>query len=389
MYHDDAAAAPARPLRVLHFIDGGGGGALTQVLDLVGGLQRAGGDVKAEILFFTRGPAVEEARRRGISALVLPRGKSRLLFLRRLRRFLRGYGPDVLHTHTINGNFFGRVGGKLSGVPVLMTTVHSHIIDELKGQKRPSLSDYLRYGIDLVLARWCRALVTVTDAIRDRLIGHGQPPAKLRTIANAVDVSRFRADPALAREVRRELGIPDGCPVVGTVGRMVPLKNHDVFIAAARLARDRGSKAFFVLVGDGPMMEANRRQAAELGLGDAIVFTGWRGDMERLMPALDVLVMCSRVEGLNVSILEAMACGKPVVGTDVLGIRELVEQGRDGLLVPVGDAGALAAAVLELSGDPVRCAELGGRGRDKVVGRYSVETLVEAYGRLYHELVAR
>ncbi len=377
---------PGRPMRVRHFIDGSGGGAMTQVLDIASGFRS--GEVVAEILFFTRGPAVEEARRRGIATLVLPRGKSRLLFLRKLRRFLRDNPCDILHTHTINGNFFGRIAGRLARVPVLLTTVHSHIIDELKGQKRPSLTDYLRYGIDLALARWCRVLVTVTEAIRRRLIGHGQPGERIRTIANAVDVSRFRANAEAAAAVRRELGIARDAVVVGTVGRMVPLKNHDVFLRAAALLRERVGGARFLIVGDGPEMQSNRDLARELALDDAVVFTGWRADIERIMPALDILVMCSRVEGLNVTILEAMACSKPVVGTDVLGIRELVSDGEDGLLVPVDDPRALSSAVEELAIDRGKAARMGARGRLKVERGYSVERLVEAYGRLYRELAA-
>jgi len=166
----------------------------------------------------------------------------------------------------------------------------------------------------------------------------------------------------------------------------VPLKNHDIFLKAARLVRDSTNNVVFLLVGDGPLIARNKRLAKDLKLDGAVIFTGWRTDIDRIMPALDILVMCSRVEGLNVSILEAMACGKPVVGTNVKGIRELVTDGKDGVLIPVGDPSSLARAILDLINNPQTAARMGLHGRRKVERSYSVEGLIDAYTRLYYEV---
>jgi glycosyltransferase involved in cell wall biosynthesis len=372
-------------MRVLYLVDGGGGGALTQILELAGGLQD---NILPEILFFSGGPAIEEAKKRGISIQQLTKKKSRLIFLYNLTRFLKEHRYDILHTHTLDGNLYGRTAGKLAQIPVLLTTVHSHIIDELKGAQKPNVRDRLRYRIDLFMSRWCKALVAVTDSIRDRLIEEGIAAQKIRVIENTVDIDKFHAKAEFYSGIREEFQIPKGAVLVGIVGRLVPLKNHDIFLRAAQIVVNRGRDVYFIIVGDGPLREQTEKYARLLGLDRRTIFTGWRSDINRIIYAMDTVVVCSRVEGLNVVLLEAMACRKPVIGTDTLGVNVLIQNGRNGLLIPLGDHLSLAEAILHILDNPGEAEAMGEEGRKLVEDRYPVQKMVQAYRQLYVELTA-
>ncbi len=358
---------------------------MTQLLHLAGGLPRE--KASPEILFFTEGPSIEEAQKRKIPTKILLNKGGRPIFLYRLYKFLKKNRYDTIHTHTINGNFYGRIAGKLAGVPVLLTTVHSHILDELKGLKKPSLGDHVRYRIDLFLSRWSRALVAVSETIRERLIGYGIPVNKIRIIENSVDIGKFKPDSIHGVEIRKDFGISQKAKLVGIIGRMVPLKNHDVFLMACKEVLKKNHIVHFLIVGNGPLMESLQKLVESLDLDSHVIFTGWRTDIERIMPALDILVICSQVEGLNVAILEAMACGKPVVGTDVLGINSVVKHKENGLLVPEGDPTALADAILYIMDNPSEAEAMGDAGRKLVIEKYSLENMVSAYLELYQEVI--
>ncbi len=226
----------------------------------------------------------------------------------------------------------------------------------------------------------------VSDAIRERLISHGVPESKIRVIENGVDTDRFRPDSERAALVRAELGIPERAKVVGIVGRMVPLKNHDIFIRALKMVSRSESDVWGLVVGDGPLKDRLLSLAGVEGLSERVVFTGWRTDMERVLAAVDILVLCSQVEGHNVVILEAMACEKPVVGTDVYGINSVIKNGRNGLLVPPGNPERLAEAVLTIIRDPSKGAAMGKKARRCIERDYSVEKMLSSYTKIFGEI---
>lgn len=357
---------------------------MTHVLDLAEKLPKY--NIQAEILFFTKGPSIDEARKKKIPVhLILKKGRG-LIFLYNLYKFLKKNRYDVLHTHTINGNFYGRLSGKLSNIPVLLTTVHSHIIDELKGLKKPSLLDHFRYRIDLFFARWSKALIVVSENIHERLIGHGIPAKKIYVIENGVDTSKFKPSYQTGIDVRKELGISVKAKVVGIIGRMVPLKNHDFFLDTAKEVLRERENACFLIVGDGPLKNHIQSYAYSLGLREHVIFTGWRNDIERIITALDILVLCSQVEGHNVVILEAMSCEKPVIGTDVRGIHSTIRNNENGVLVPLGDSTALAKAILFLFNNPEKAKSMGDAGRKYIQKKHSIDRMVSAYINLYQDL---
>jgi glycosyltransferase involved in cell wall biosynthesis len=211
--------------------------------------------------------------------------------------------------------------------------------------------------------------------------------AACRAIPNGVDAQRFRpADADTRARLRAALGFGEDDCLIGCVASFTPVKRHDVLVDAFATLWARQPRAYLLLVGDGPLRGAIEARISAAGIGTRVRLLGARADVEQFLPALDVFALASRTEGMSNAILEAQACGLPVVATDVGGNGELVADGATGLLVPAGDAAALAHALGLLAGDPARRAALGAAARARVERELSLDAMVAAYDALYREL---
>ena len=282
--------------------------------------------------------------------------------LARLVGLLRREKIDAVVTVGTGGDkmFWGRLAGWWAGVPVICSALHS-----------TGLPDHVELPN--------RLLAPVTDAFIAVARPHarylaereGCPAVKVRVIPNGVDVERFKPRPPDPR-LREELGIPEGSPVAGIVAALRPEKNHALFLEAARLVRQEVPSARFLVVGDGVEREKLEERAGELGISDAVRFLGTRHDIPEVLSLLDVFVLTSHMEANPVSILEALACGKPVVATAVGSVPETVLEGETGYLAEPGNARQIAERVISLFRDPARAAEMGRTGRRNVVEHWSL-----------------
>jgi glycosyltransferase involved in cell wall biosynthesis len=208
----------------------------------------------------------------------------------------------------------------------------------------------------------------------------------METVHNGIDLPAQRNGGAL----RAELGIPEQAPLAGEIARLCDVKGQRELIRAA----SQVPELRVVLVGEdleagGAFRTGLEREAGELGVGDRVHFTGYRADAQELLDDLDVFVLPSWIEGLPLTVLEAMARGKPVVATPVGGTPELVVDGETGLLVPPRDAGALADALRSLAADPERAQALGAAGRARVAERFSSAAMTGRVLAVYDEVVSR
>ncbi len=370
-------------IRVCHIASGDlWAGAEVQVSVLLGGLAATGEyDLRAVIL--NEGELASRLRKAGAEVLILD--ESRLGFrdiLRQADRWLESAQPEILHTHRIKENVLGALLKRRGRARRLVRTVHglSEFSRGLAGLKSRAYGYINRYAS----WRYFDRVITVSDDIRHRL----GDLSSAATIHNAVDLPG-EPDPAVKAEVRREFGLPPDAPVIGSAGRMVPVKQYDMFLRAAAQISEKRADARFLLFGDGPELDDLKALANDLGLGDRVQFTGFRDDILRALQALDVLLMTSRHEGIPTVALEAMALQLPVVSTDVGGMREVVDHGKTGYLAPRDDLPALIEHTLALLDDPGMRGEMGDRGRLAVVEEFSSDVLTTRVSALYRELVGR
>ena len=228
-------------------------------------------------------------------------------------------------------------------------------------------------------------VVTVSRHVRAMLVERGVPDARISAIPTGVDLSRF--DGAAGAALREELGIAAGRPVIGTVAILRKKKGHAFLLEAIPQVLAEFPAALFLFAGDGPQRANIERRVGELGLGDNVRLLGLRRDLPNVLAGIDLFVLPTLQEALGTSFIEAMAMGRPVVGSAVDGVPEVVRHGVNGLLVPPAEPAALAAAIIDLLRDPQRCAALGEAGRRIARDEYSVEVMGEAMLALYRRLM--
>lgn len=297
-----------------------------------------------------------------------------------LIRLMREFKPDIVHTHLAKAGTLGRVAARIAGVPVVIHTYHGTVFHGYFG----SLRSRLFLGIERAVARLTTRLVAITAGQRRDLIALGiGSEAKVVEIPLGLELAPFVDAPSRA-EARTLLGLTFDEPVVAIIARLVPIKDVGLFLQAlARLS----SAATGIVVGDGEERASLEAQAAGLGIASRCRFLGWQRDVRSVYAAADVVALSSRNEGSPVSIIEAMAAGRAVVCTDVGGVSDVVTTGVSGILVPYGDAEALALAIDRLLADPAARERLGNEARRAVYPRYDVSRLVTDITALYASLV--
>jgi len=363
----------------LQLIDGLNiGGAEILLRELSVGLLRRG--FRVSIGYSSSGPLVQELTSLGLPLTRLPRllRIDPILFCGMVG-LIRRESPQIVHTHLFKSDFHGRLAARIAGVPVVVSTLHS--IDPWAQER--SLGRL--YGWT---ARFADRVIAVSEDVRRFHAAHtGIPEEKLVTIENGVDIHRFAGLESAGRSVRKELDIDNAALVFGVVGRLTPPKDHSTFLKAAALILQKAPQARFLLVGEGPLRKDLELQAQEIGLGNALIFTGLRKDIPAVLAAVDVLVFSSLWEGLPVALLEGMAAARPVVATAVGGIPEVVLPDKSAILVPPGDADALAQACLRLASDSATRHSMGQAGLERVVARYSIDAMIDRTAALYAKLL--
>lgn len=312
------------------------------------------------------------------------RGLRDLAALSQLIRLMRKFKPDIVHTHTAKAGTLGRLAARLAGVPVVIHTYHGHVFHGYFS----SVVTRVFLFIERFLARLSTRLLTVSPTVRRELLELGiGTPERLIVLPLGLDLERFRRGHTLKGELRTELGLDVSTPLVGIVARLVPIKDHDTFLKAAALVAARHARARFLIVGDGERRAELEALSRSLGIGDRVMFLGWRRDLDRIYADLDVVALTSQNEGSPVSLIEAMTAQCAVVSTSVGGVPDLIQDRVDGLLVPPGRAEVVAQALHELLADPVLRRSLGLAAGAKAYPAYSASRLVDDMDRLYRSLL--
>jgi glycosyltransferase involved in cell wall biosynthesis len=369
------------------------GGPATHVIELAAGLPRDQFEVRLIAGREGRGEAGMHylAERMGVKPEILPElspriGPADLLAFLRLRAIFRTWKPDVVHTHTAKAGAVGRTAARCAGVPAVVHTFHGHV---LRGYFSPPVEFFFR-SLERMLARLTDRIVTLSPALKADLVGMGIAPAeKIDVVPLGMDLDPLIGCLPRREELRSDLGIRPDQPLIGIVGRLVPIKNHRLFLEAARSMVDSGNPAHFVVVGDGELRDSLQALAGEMGIAQRVHFSGWKKDMAPVYAGIDLLALTSDNEGTPVAVIEAMAAGVPVVATAVGGVPDVVRDGETGWLVPPGDAPALSRAWLEALRREPRVEAIRTRARRDVLDRFGRERMISTMADLYRRLAVQ
>lgn len=329
------------------------------------------------------------AKEKGVRPLVVPELvrdidlKNDFKAFLKLLAIIKKEKPDIIHTHTAKAGALGRLAAIFAGVPVKIHTFHGHIFD---GYFSPGKARFFLY-VERFLALFTSRIAVVSDRIKDEIVHELKVTNESKgvVIPLGLEFGILLKCEEKKGLFRRKFSLPEDAMLVGIVGRLVPIKNHRMFVDAARviLNKDKAPCVKFLIIGDGELKSSLEGYVKSLGLEDHIIFTGWVDDLASVYAGLDIVALTSLNEGTPVSLIEAMASAKPVLATDVGGVRDLIQEGKNGLMVDTNDVNDFANKLLRLIEDYELRRRLGEYGREYVIQRYSDDRLVKNIKNLY------
>jgi len=304
--------------------------------------------------------------------------------VREVMRLMRRHRPHIVHTHTAKAGFVGRLAARLARVPVVVHTFHGNVF---RGYFSPAKTR-LFIHLEKAAARLTDRILVLSEQQKAEILALGIGAEKqFRVVPLGLDLAPFLEAEARRGQLRAELGLGSDTPAIGIVARLVPIKAIHRFLQAAQQVLRDHPRAVFLIAGDGELRAPLESQARELGIAAAVRFLGFRSDLPRIYADLDCVVLCSDNEGLPVAIIEALAAARPVVATDVGGVKDLIHPGKTGWLVPSGDVDGLARGISEVLTDSAAAATRGTNGRAHVYPALDITRLVRDIEAIYLDLL--
>jgi glycosyltransferase involved in cell wall biosynthesis len=314
-----------------------------------------------------------------------------------IKKLIKDYKPDIVHTHAAKSGAIGRLAASACNVPVIVHTFHGHVFHSYFGKAKTNAF----IQIERYLARKSSGIIAISDIQKQELGDTYKicPMEKIKVIPLGLDLDKFQEQTEIKRAAfRSKYLIEDDEIAIGIIGRIVPIKNHSLFVAAiARLKNQSHQKLRFVIVGDGDMRAQTEIELAAAQIDYAYfpsenraaqaICTSWLTEMDVVFAGLDIIALTSHNEGTPVSLIEAQAASKPVVSTNVGGVADVVLRNQTGFITPPGDIEAFAEALLQLSENENKRQEFGLAGQYYVKERFSYQRLVRDMSGYYEGLM--
>lgn len=320
-----------------------------------------------------------------------PDGKIDLLALKEIRSIMREFKPDIVHTHAAKAGALGRIAAKLEGVPIVVHTFHGHVFHSYFGL----FKTWIYKNIERFLARITTKIVVISEGQQCDIVDRFRICGRQKTciIPLGFDLDRFAENRDHKRKIfREELRLEDDETAVALIGRLAPIKNHAMFIRAARATK--GKKIRYYIIGDGTERLKIQHLCDELGVSYGtgaentdVVFLGWISDLDRILPGFDIIALTSLNEGTPVSLIEAQAAGLPVVSTDAGGVRDVVLHEQSGFIVDTLDDDGFVSHLVQLHEDCGLRFAMGKLGQQHVLAHFGRKRLAADTKRLYLELL--
>lgn len=327
-------------MNILHIISGDlWAGAEVQAFSLIRACR--GSDLmKLQVVTFNNGILSENLRKEGIPVTVFDEHMySMFSLIAGCARLIRSSQSGIVHVHGFKENFVGGIAARLVRHATIIRTHHG------KGMVGVGLKYNL---IERINAGFLTdEVIAVSQDLKSLLVNFGIPPERITVVHNGIE-PLAPLDSSKARALRSELGIAGNEKVIGTVGRLVPIKDHRMLLEGARIILEREPLTRFVIVGDGPDMDSLKNLACDLGITSRVCFPGFRDDAADFLGLFDIFCMTSLHEGIPMALLEAMSLGLPIVATQVGGMKEVIHDNESGLLVSSRNARSFADACLRV-----------------------------------------
>ncbi|MBW1767823.1 MAG: glycosyltransferase family 4 protein [Deltaproteobacteria bacterium] len=293
---------------------------------------------------------------------------------------------DIVHTHTAKAGFLGRIAGWLAGIPTIIYMPHGHVFYGYFGL----LMSRVAITVERVVAYITDKVMVLTELEkRDLIAFRVTTPDKIIVINSGLELENYRESVIDVQGKKDEFQIEEDTSVVGVIGRLEPVKGHEYLIEAARMVTEELPKVKFLIVGDGSLRNDLESQCEELGVLDKFIFTGWKEDVSSILSTLDILVLPSVNEAVGRVLIEAGACGVPVVATNVGGVPEIVRDNETGILVPPGSPGDLARAIIDLLNSEDKRQQMSIAAEKWIDDRFSAHRMVEEVFNSYDVLTVR
>ena len=373
-------------LRVTQLLGGNeGGGITTTIASLLSGLDRQ--RVCSSVVILRSAPVASDQKLKSYKPHYIRKRRGSISAAVKVARYCRQHQIQVLHTHSISGNLYGRLAGLLSRQTKVVTTVHGWTEDVVRGSLGNAQLEWCLARLDLRMHPLSRQLIVVSNWLRERLIERRVSSRKLSTVSHGIDLARAQVDAEEVSRLRSKLKIPTNAPIVGIVGRLTRAKNHALFLTVGKQLLAEDPTTVLLVVGDGPLRGRLEAMARDLGIAENTIFVGWQNNVFPYYHLIDVLVLCSLTEGCPFAVLESMACGTPIVATRITEIPYIVDHGETGILIPPRDEHALARAVVELLGD-VKLRERMGRAAQRKAASFSLRQEAERHIEIYRQALS-
>lgn len=290
---------------------------------------------------------------------------------------------QILHAHLAFGPaFIAVLLGKLFGKKVIVKLGGSNAIGDVQVSMK-TWRGRLRFW---AIRRWANVVVALTDVMRDEALQIGIPPERVKILNNGIDARAYDFDETARLAAKQQLGLQENT-VALFVGRLDPIKSLPTVIEAMRSARQRSPQLRFVIVGDGPERAALEAQARSFGVQDVIQFAGSQKNVNLYLKAADLFILPSFTEGISNALLEAMASSVACLATPVGGNKEVLDQGKYGVMVPVANVDAWADTLVEYGNSETKRKAIGQKGRERILSTYDFRVVGAQYAQMYNDLL--
>ena len=318
----------------------------------------------------------------------------------KIKKIIQEFKPDIVHTHASKSGAIGRLAAKSCNVPLIVHTFHGHVFHSYFN----SFMSKIIVRFERFFAKKTDAIIAISDSQRQELIEVYKiaPAEKVFTVPLGFNLDKYSVDQETKGIIfRNKYGFEKSELIVGIVGRLVPIKNHDMFLEVAAIVKEKTNQQVrFAIIGDGESRPGIEKKAAELGLSYSyyitspkvktdIVVTSWETEIDQALAGLDIVVLTSNNEGTPVSLIEAQSAYIPVVSTNVGGVEDIVIHGETGFITEVGEVQLFADYVLKLIEDSELRSRMGRHGYDNVIKRYSKQRLINDMRKLYLSFLSK